>query len=51
MKKIFTSILILVSSIIQTKAQTGLYVPELTAFDAAMTTLLANHSVPGGQLA
>ncbi len=51
MKKIFTSILILLSSLLQTKAQTGVYVPELAAFDAAMTTLLANHGVPGGQLA
>jgi CubicO group peptidase (beta-lactamase class C family) len=51
MKKFFTSILILFSFNIQTQAQTGLHVPELVAFDSAMTALLADHNVPGGQLA
>ncbi|MEP7265684.1 MAG: serine hydrolase [Bacteroidota bacterium] len=32
-------------------AQTGLYVPQLAAFDAAMTNLLSTYNVPGGQMA
>jgi CubicO group peptidase (beta-lactamase class C family) len=32
-------------------AQTGQNVPELAAFDTAMTTLMKNYQVPGGQLA
>ena len=51
MKKIFTTTLLLITILIQTKAQTGLYVPELEVFDSAMTTLLATHNIPGGQLA
>ncbi len=51
MKKIFTSVLILFCISIKSQAQTGLHVPELVAFDSAMTALLTNHGVPGGQLA
>lgn len=32
-------------------AQTGLYVPELAAFDDAMLDLMSDYNVPGGQLA
>jgi hypothetical protein len=32
-------------------AQTGTAVPELAKFDTAMTRLLAQYQVPGGQLA
>ncbi len=34
-----------------TKAQTGVYVPELAIFDQAMTNLLNNYNVKGAQLA
>lgn len=33
------------------KAQTGVYVPQLAAFDAAMTNLLSTYGIPGGQMA
>ena len=33
------------------KAQTGVYTPSLVNFDVAMTNLLNNHDIPGGQLA
>jgi CubicO group peptidase (beta-lactamase class C family) len=33
------------------KAQTGLYVPELVNFDAAMLNLINQYDVPGGELA
>jgi CubicO group peptidase (beta-lactamase class C family) len=33
------------------KAQTGYYSPSLVNFDVAMTNLLKNHDIPGGQLA
>ena len=53
MKNYFTKIilccLLLVS--INTKSQTGLYVPELQNFDTAMLGLLNQYGVPGGQLA
>lgn len=32
-------------------AQTGLYVPQLARFDAAMLDLMSTYHVPGGQLA
>ena len=32
-------------------AQTGVYVPELENFDAAMINLMSTYNVPGGQLA
>ena len=51
MKKIFTSTFLLFILFSQSKAQTGQFVPELAALDAAMTALLADYNVPGGQLA
>ncbi len=46
-KVLFLLILIASSSL----AQTGVYVPQLAAFDAAMTNLLSTYGIPGGQLA
>ena len=51
MKKIFTSTFLLFLLFSHSKAQTGQFVPELAALDAAMTALLADYNVPGGQLA
>ncbi len=51
MKKIITLQILFILFSIQSKAQTGLYVPQLAAFDAAMTNLLSTYNIPGGQLA
>ena len=50
-KKIITTIIILLFAISFPKAQTGLYVPELAGFDDAMINMMYQYSVPGGQLA
>ncbi|MDQ3052124.1 MAG: serine hydrolase [Bacteroidota bacterium] len=48
--KLFLIIGLVVCSVV-TKAQTGLYVPQLANFDTAMLNLMSNFNVPGGQLA
>ncbi|MEO8085216.1 MAG: serine hydrolase [Bacteroidota bacterium] len=50
MKKIFTIIILFIISFI-TRAQTGVYVPQLAGFDTAMMNLMNQYGVPGGQLA
>jgi len=51
MRTKLTSIIILIFLSINSNAQTGLYVPQLANFDAAMLNLLSTYNVPGGQLA
>lgn len=51
MKRIPTLGALAVVAALPATAQTGLYVPELAAFDAAMQELLSDYDVPGGQLA
>jgi CubicO group peptidase (beta-lactamase class C family) len=51
MKTKLLSIISLILLSIYSYAQTGLYVPQLTNFDAAMLNLMSTYNVPGGQLA
>ncbi len=51
MKKILLSSILATALAISAKAQTGLYVPQLANFDAAMLNLMTTYNVPGGQLA
>lgn len=51
MKIILFSVVFAFSFIIKTTAQTGLYVPQLAAFDNAMLNLMSTYNVPGAQLA
>ena len=44
-------IFLLFTSTQSVKAQTGVYSPSLVNFDVAMTNLLNNYDIPGGQLA
>lgn len=48
--KYFTVICLLILSL-SANAQSGVYVPQLANFDAAMLKLMTNYNVPGGQLA
>src|SRR5687768_6248331 len=49
--KLKLTLILVILTITFTKAQTGLYVPELAAFDTAMAQLITQYNVPGGQLA
>lgn len=51
MKTASLSALAAAAVIATAQAQTGTPVPKLAAFDSAMLALLAQHKVPGGQLA
>lgn len=51
MKKYSFVLIAIIIFSLQTSAQTGQYVPQLAAFDAAMNNLLAIYNVPGAQLA
>ena len=52
MIKAFTIVFIALITLAQNaQAQTGMHVPELANFDAAMLELLDDYNVPGGQLA
>jgi CubicO group peptidase (beta-lactamase class C family) len=51
MKKYFLLLLTLPIFSNFTSAQTGVFVPELVAFDSAMHNLLNTYDIPGGQLA
>ncbi len=51
MKKILLSGILAMAFGFFTNAQTGLYVPQLAAFDEAMLNLMSTYDVPGGQLA
>ncbi len=51
MKRILLTSFLAVLFVTGTNAQTGLYVPQLANFDAAMLNLLSTYNVPGGQLA
>lgn len=51
MKKFLLSSILATTFAISTNAQTGLYVPQLAKFDAAMLNLMSTYNVPGGQLA
>ncbi|PHX82173.1 MAG: serine hydrolase, partial [Flavobacteriales bacterium] len=48
---IAVTILLLFTCTQSVKAQTGYYSPSLANFDVAMTNLLNNHDITGGQLA
>ena len=45
------TVLLLFTSTQSVKAQTGVYSPSLVNFDVAMTNLLNDYDIPGGQLA
>lgn len=51
MKTFLLTFLGLATGAFSLSAQTGVYVPELAAFDTAMINLLNDYDVPGGQLA
>lgn len=51
MKRILIIVIFATTFIIPSKAQTGVYVPELAAFDSAMQQMLSTYNIPGGQLA
>ncbi len=51
MKKFLLSSILAIVFAISTNAQTGLYVPQLANFDAAMLNLMSTYNAPGGQLA
>jgi CubicO group peptidase (beta-lactamase class C family) len=50
MKQILLSSILATVFVISINAQTGLYVPQLARFDAAMLKLMSDYNVPGGQL-
>ncbi len=51
MKKTITTLVFIALLLNQSKAQTGVYVPQLANFDTAMQNLMTQYNVPGGQLA
>lgn len=51
MKKILLPGILATILALAAKAQTGLYVPQLAAFDNAVLNLLSTYNVPGAQLA
>jgi CubicO group peptidase (beta-lactamase class C family) len=51
MKKIFLACAFSTLFVFSTHAQTGVYVPDLADFDAAMLNLISTYNVPGAQLA
>jgi CubicO group peptidase (beta-lactamase class C family) len=51
MKKIILAGALNLLFVIQNNAQTGLYIPQLAAFDTAMLNLMSTYNAPGGQLA
>lgn len=51
MKKALLLAMAIVTISIPAQSQTGLYVPELAAFDSAMLDLINTYDVPGAQLA
>ncbi len=51
MKTNLLSVILVTMLAISTKAQTGVYVPQLAKFDTAMRNLMTTYNVPGGQLA
>ncbi len=51
MKKLITNFVIITLLFFQSKAQTGLYVPQLANFDTALMNIMSTYNVPGGQMA
>lgn len=51
MKKLITSLAFIFLMSVQSNAQTGLYVPQLANFDAALMNIMSTYNVPGGQMA
>ncbi|HTO16392.1 MAG TPA: serine hydrolase [Edaphocola sp.] len=51
MKTKFIFIIFFIFIGIKSKAQTGVFVPQLASFDTAMLNLMNTYNVPGGQLA
>jgi CubicO group peptidase (beta-lactamase class C family) len=51
MKRLIIIFVIVTLALLQSKAQTGIYVPQLANFDTALMNIMSTYSVPGGQMA